>query len=111
MIVVSIAIRLFMVLSPSLRPAIIFSRPRRSPAVPFAASPIRLATGAGMPLGSQPSFRQHIRLIRSPRRRPRVSDEYSRRALALHAFAQQREHFLRAFRVEIPGWFVGEHQA
>ncbi len=64
-----------------------------------------------MPLGSQPSFRQHIRLIGRPRRRRRVSDEYPRRAFALHALSQQRQHFLRAFRIEIPGRFVGEHQA
>ncbi len=40
-----------------------------------------------------------------------MRDEDSCRAFALHAFAQQREHFLRALRIEVSGRLVGEHQA
>jgi len=101
---VSIAIRLFIVLSRRFRPAIIFSRPRGSPAVPFAASPIRLATlRRACPWARSPPSVSTYVLSAVLAAADELRDEDSCRAFALHAFAQQREHFLRAFRIEVSG--------
>src|SRR5438552_10130003 len=59
----------------------------------------------------QSLLRQHVDAVRGARGGRRMRNEDSGCALALHAFAQQREHFPRAFRIEIAGGFVGEHQA
>src|SRR5437879_6963345 len=59
----------------------------------------------------QSLLRQYVGEVRGARGGRRMRDEDSGCALALDALAQQREHFPRAFRIEIAGRFVGEHQA
>src|SRR5437879_13181920 len=56
----------------------------------------------------QSLLRQYVGEVRGARGGRRMRDEDSGCALALDALAQQREHFPRAFRIEIAGRFVGE---
>src|SRR5882762_592698 len=76
-----------------------------------SGNPDRLPVAKASSRRSQSLLRQHEDAVSGARGGRGVRNEDAGCAFALHALAQQREHFPSAFGVEIAGRLVGEHQA